>query len=349
MTQLWDAVIGQEHAVEQLRAAAVAPVHAYLFIGPPGTGKRTAARAFAAALLCPDGGCGECSHCIRVAAANHPDLALIERRGASLLMPQIRDVVTEAHRSPTERPRKVLVLEDVHLIEDRAPALLKTVEEPPASTIFVLLADRFPPELVTIASRCVTVEFGPVPAAAIVTTLVAEGASETVASDVAAAADGSIDLARLLARDPSALQRRGVWREIPRRLDGRGATIAAIVDEVRAGVDAILEPLTERQAVERAAIEAQAAAYNLRGVSAADEDRWKREQRRVRTDELRAGLRTLIAAYREQLGSAPEAARAHLEAIDAIQEAGEALVRNPNEQLLLQGLLARLSTPLRSG
>lgn len=341
---IWDAVIGQQAAVALLQAAVANPVHAYLLLGPAGSGKRAAARAFAAALLCPDGGCGECSHCLRVESGNHPDHIVAEREGASISIEQIRSIVAEANRSPTERPRKVLVVTDMHLIEQRAPALLKTVEEPPATTVFVLLADSYPSELVTIASRCVVAEFGPVPDDVIAAVLVEEGADVGAAAEVAAAAVGNIELARLLAADPEVLARRRVWSGIPGRLDGRGHTVAAIADEVRTAADAIVAPLTARHDQERADIEARAERFQIRGVSKADEDRWKREVRRVRTDELRAGLRTLIAAYRDRLAAGDtHQTQVALQAVDLVQEAGEFLVRNPNEALLLQGLLVRLS------
>ncbi|HEX9529779.1 MAG TPA: ATP-binding protein, partial [Acidimicrobiales bacterium] len=80
---LFDDVVGQPRAVAELRAAAAAPVHAYLLVGPPGAGKRTAARSFAAALLCGSGGCGSCEICRRVLSGVHPDYVLVERVGPS--------------------------------------------------------------------------------------------------------------------------------------------------------------------------------------------------------------------------------------------------------------------------
>ena len=154
-------MVGQPRAVAALRAAARNPVHAYLFRGPAGSGAAAAARAFAAAVLCPDGGCGHCETCRRALAGTHPDLVSVERTGASLGVDEARRLVALAQRRPYEAARQVLVVHDVHLAIRAAPALLKTVEEPPGATVFVLLADDMPPELATVASRCVEVALPP--------------------------------------------------------------------------------------------------------------------------------------------------------------------------------------------
>ncbi|MDQ6726245.1 MAG: ATP-binding protein, partial [Actinomycetota bacterium] len=224
MTSVFDDVVGQERAVAHLRAAVAAPVHAYLLVGPPGSGKRTAAITFAAALLCPRGGCGTCSVCRRARAEVHPDLVVVERSGAFISIDQAREVRRLAMRSPNEGSRKILVLTDFHLVRDAASVLLKVLEEPPPSTVFVILAEQMPPELVTIASRCVRVDFGPLDDAQVAEALVAEGVDRVVATEVAGVAGGRLDRARLLAHDPGFAARREMWRSVPGRLDGTGAT-----------------------------------------------------------------------------------------------------------------------------
>ena len=132
---LYAEVIGQDRAVAALEAAAARPVHAYLLVGPPGTGKTAAATGLAAALLCPavppD---GTCDSCRRVLGGVHPDVIHVEREGASIGIDTARDVISSALTSPVEGERKVVVLHDFHLVRDAAPALLKTIEEPPATT-----------------------------------------------------------------------------------------------------------------------------------------------------------------------------------------------------------------------
>ena len=336
------AVVGQERAVAQLSSAASSPVHAYLLVGPPGTGKREAARSFAAALLCEQIGCGHCDRCRRVLSGVHPDVVVHERSGPYISVGDAREIGRLASLSPLEARRKVLVLVDFHLVEKAAPALLKTIEEPPATTVFVVLAEQVPPELVTIASRCVRVDFGPVPAGRLVTALVAEGVDPVLAPEVAAASGGRLDRARLLATDAGFAARRTAWREAPARLDGTGAAAAALADELLAGLETVLEPLHARQSSELAEVSARARLYGERpGERKELEARHKREERRVRTDELRFGLATLAGAYRDGLASARDVG-AGIAAVDAIDAANEALDRNVNVVLLLQALLVRL-------
>src|SRR5580692_4637412 len=175
VAELFDEVVGQPRAVAQLTAAARRPVHAYLLHGPTGSGKRAAARGFAAALLCPNGGCGACNVCRRVLNGTHPDLVVVERTGASLDVDEARTIVMRAQRRPLEATRQVIMVTDVHLAERAAPALLKTVEEPPPATVFVLVADDLPPSLATIASRCVQIPLDPVSDEAVVAWLVGRG------------------------------------------------------------------------------------------------------------------------------------------------------------------------------
>ena len=340
----FDLVVGQDQAVAQLRAAARAPVHAYLLVGPPGSGKRAAAQAFAAALLCPNGGCGACDVCARVQAGVHPDVIVVERQGAFISVGQAREIQRLALRTPNERPRKVLVLTDFHLAREAVGTLLKIVEEPPPSTVFVILADHVPPELVTIASRCVRVDFGALGAEHLAAVLVREGIDRRLAEDVAGAAEGRLDRARLLASDPGFEARRRLWREAPRRLDGTGATVAVVAEELVDSLSsAAAAPLDARHAAERAALQERIDRSGERGAGRRElAERQKRELRRLRTDELRLGLAMLAGAYRDALVSGTVDQAGCLEAIALIQAAAEALARNPNELLLIQALLVRL-------
>jgi DNA polymerase-3 subunit delta' len=348
VSELYRDVVGQDRAVGQLRASALAPIHAYLLVGPAGSGSLELARSFAASLVCPHGGCGSCPHCVRALAGLHPDVTVRERAGPYITVDDAREIGRLASLSPLEGRRKVLVLTDFHLVREAAPALLKVIEEPPPTTVFVVLAEQVPPELVTIASRCVRVELAPLSLPQVTGVLVSEGVDPAAAVDVAAAAGGRLDRARLLASDPGFGARQGAWREVPARLDGTGATVAVVAEELLTSVDTVLEPLRQRQANEVEELLERARLYGERGgIPREVESRHRREQRRVRLDELRSGLTTLAAAYRERLagGASP---RACVEALDTITGAAEALTRNPNEVLLLQALLVRLSG-LRAG
>jgi DNA polymerase-3 subunit delta' len=332
--------------VRHLRAAARSPVHAYLLVGPPGTGVREAAKAFAADLLCAEGGCGVCDVCTRVLGGTHPDVSVVERTGASILVEEINEVLRLAVRPPREGNRKVLVLVDLHLVDQQYPRLLKTIEEPPASTVFVVLAEDVPAELSTIASRCVRIDFAQLSMEAIADALIASGIDEARAHEVAGAAGGRIDRARLLAEDSGFAARQALWHGVPSRLDGTGAAIAVLADELLASIDTVLEPLRAQQTAEVAAEDERVARYGGRAAGRRDvEARHKREQRRVRADELRFGFTTLASSYRDALvsGSGPATGAGAIAAIAALDAAGEALIRNPNETLLLQALLARLT------
>lgn len=344
-TELYDDVVGQPGAVAQLRAAARSPVHAYLLVGPPGTGKRAAARSFAAALLCRQGGCGACRDCQLARREAHPDMLVVEREGAYIRVEQAAELVEWAALTPVESARKVAVLVDFHLVREVGPMLLKTIEEPPAPVVFVVLADAVPPELATIASRCVRVEFSPVPTAAIAAALVSEGVAPDQAQAAAEAAGGRIDRARLLAHDPGFARRRAAWRDAPSRLDGTGAAVAALVAELCALIDEVETPLAELQAAELAALDAELERYGERAGGDARRrrmvDRHRREKRRLRTDELRFGLATLAGAYRDRVAEgAPPALLT--EAVRAIDALCAALPHNPREELALWALFCRL-------
>lgn len=367
-SELYAGLIGQERAVATLRAAATRPVHAYLLVGPPGTGKSAAARSFAASLLCPTAGnhttSDLCDTCRRVVENLHPDVVSVEREGASIGMGAARDVVRSAHTSPVEGQRKVIILHDFHLVRDTGPALLKTLEEPPATTVFVVLAEYLPPELVTIASRCVTVEFDPLSPSQVVEALVAGGVEQERARLLAEASGGRLDRARLLAADREFESRRQAWAAIPSRLDGSMATAARVADELIVMLDHSVAPLKDRQAREveelthrnarnaevvgsgRAAKgRARATKAALNAGVAELEERHKREQRRQRTDEFRTGLAQLAGAYRDRLASArePRGRVSAMNAVGHIDRAVKNLEFNPNELLALQALLARLS------
>jgi DNA polymerase-3 subunit delta' len=212
--------------------------------------------------------------------------------------------------------------------------------------VFVILADFLPNDLVTIASRCARIDFRPIPSTAIADQLVLDGADPDTAAAAAEAAHGDLDRARLLAGDPALSARRRAFASVPARLDGTGATVVSLVDELVGLIDAAAAPLVARQADEAAALDERIARFGERGSGKkALEERHKRELRRHRTDEWRDGLGTLAAAYRDALvdGRAPRP-DAVADAVARIHDAIEALDRNPNEPLLLQSLLWSLPT-----
>jgi DNA polymerase III subunit delta' len=341
MTSVWDDVVGQPAPVAQLTAAAAAPIHAYLFVGPAGSTKHQAARAFAALLLTGVDDPGLRAARLALAAA-HPDVHEVERTGPAISADQAREIVQLTSRAPVEGERKVIVLHDFHLLTAEAAArLLKSIEEPPPSTTFVVLADFVPPELVTIASRCVRVDFRSIPDDVLAGRLEAEGVAADVIPDAVAAAGGDLSRARILAHDPALVERRRAFAELPRRLDGTGTAVVAAVDDLLLRIEEAAAPLVERHTVEVAELDARAEQLGERGSGRRTlEERHRRELRRHRTDELRSGLGVLAGAYRDRLvaggGHRPDAMVA---AVDRIHGAIEVMEHNPNEPLLLQSLL----------
>jgi DNA polymerase-3 subunit delta' len=343
----WADVVGQDEAVRQLEAAAQNPVHAYLLLGPSGTGKRALARGFAARLLSAGSSGEDAERQVKLALAeHHPDLRVVVPEGMTFRRIDAETLAHYATLSPVEGTRKVVVGIGCESMEDEAAGyLLKAVEEPSASTVFVLLATEVEPELVTIASRCVRISLRPLAAETIVAKLVAEGVDPDAASSAAAASGGDLERARTLATDERLALRRTAWHSIPGRLDGTGSAAYTVVAELSGMIEEALGPLQARQADEMADLAEQIEKYGLRGGAKKDlETRHKREVRRFRAAELRFGLATLACAYHESLAANPgggDPARVFT-ALDRIDTAALALANYPNETLLLQALVARL-------
>lgn len=341
----WVELVGQDEARARLETAARAPVHAYLFLGTRGSGTFRAALGFAGLVLADglDGPGAERAITLAV-EGKHPDVLVVEPQGASLRVAEAEEIIRAGLRTPVEGERKVIVVTGIEVLEEAAIGkLLKVIEEPPPSTVFVLLAEEIPPEMVTIASRCVTVEFGPLSVIELERALVDGGAEPERASVAAAAAGGDLDRARLLATDDDLADRADRWRRVPERLDGSGFMVAELVSELRAGMDQAQGPLEARQKGELEELEVRVEQLGERGSGRADlVARHKREVRRLRSDELRFGLATLARVYRDRLVAGGGDDDASLEALAAIQESAENLIRNPNEALLLQHLFLRL-------
>jgi len=346
MHSVWDDVIGQGAAVSRLVRAAESPVHAYLFVGPAGSTKNEAARAFAALLIA---GVDDPEHrdVQLTLRGEHPDVKEVARTGPAISAPQAEAIVHDAALTPSEGDRKVMILHEFHLLRPEGAArLLKTIEEPPPSTTFVILADFVPHDLITISSRCARIDFRSVDDQHIADRLVGEGVDPDSAAEAAAASGGNVDRARVLAADPELAARRRAFADVPHRLDGTGATVMTVVDELLGQIESAAAPMAERHAVEIEQLDERIARYGERGSGKKTfEERHKRELRRHRTDELVAGLTLVAGEYRNALiaGTLPRPDAA-AEAVGGVHRAIEAIERNPNEALLLQSLLWSLPT-----
>ena len=347
MSSVWDDVVGQTSAIDQLKAAAEnGPVHAYLFVGPPGSTKWQAARAFAARVI--SGADDSDQRDARLAlAGEHPDVREVRRTGASILKDQAREIVRVSSLAPTESSRKVLILDEFHLLSpEGAAVMLKTIEEPPPSTMFVICADFVPHELITISSRCARIDFRAIADGVIAARLLTEGVGPVEAQAASKAALGDLDRARLLATDPGLAERRKAFLAVSKSVDGSGAMATALARDLLAMIDSAAEPLAARHGNEVEELTARIKEFGERGSGKKQlEERHKRELRRHRTDELRSGLATLASTYRDQAVSAAKSGNARIDtagcatAVEQIHRALESFERNPNEKLLLESLL----------
>jgi len=346
-------VVGQESAVAALRSSTAQPVHAYLFRGAAGNGGLAAAHGFAAALLCPDGGCGSCQTCRGALNGRDPDLHVVNRTGASFSVGDVRRLVALAHRRPLQAARQVVIVTDVHLGGHAAPALLKTLEEPPGDTVFLLLADDLSPELATVASRCVQIAFPPIPQSTMLDWLSGLGVPADLAAVIADSCGGNADRARVMVDDPDVAERSRLWASVPDQLTGSGVVVADVVRQLLGAADRAVEPLRAAHARTMERLTEEAKEMGERALPGRKDitDHHQREERRWRTDSLRAGLGALARAYRQRMFSSLGAdsdqsggahARAAAEAVGLITDTARTLPRNPNETLLLQSLLLRL-------
>ena len=319
---VWDSVVGQAKAVEQLHQLAVNHVHAYLFIGPEGCGKDEAARAFAARLITGSDNAVS-READLIMRGSFSDVIEVLREGAAVDKDEAEAIIRLATTTPTESSIKVVIVHEVHLMSDSAAArLLKTIEEPSEKVVFILLADQLVPSLATINSRCVVVQF----------------------------AANNANRERLLANDPQFAHRQEAFASIPYKLDGSGATVALIVDEIFELIEQATVPLVAEQKKELDELEARVSLTGERGSGRkALQDRHKRQLRKFNTDELRSGLSTIAGTYHALIVSEtqyPDESKYH-DAIHRIHKAMGSLGINVNEQLLLQSLFLYCPSPVR--
>ena len=319
---VFDQLAGQEAVVEQLRKAASAGggmTHAWLFTGPPGSGRSVAARSFAAALLCDRQGCGECPSCRQVAAGSHADLLLVRPDGLSYGVRQTRELVLRAATAPVYRGWRVILFEDAdRATEQAANALLKAIEEPAPRTVWLLCAPYADDLPTTIRSRCRLVTLRIPPSAAVAAVLARDGVSQERALAAARAAQGHIGRARRLATDPAAAARRSDVLRVPLQLGGAGPggglgqalqAAASLVKAAELEAAAVTEELDlpELEAMRRAFGEGstgKGVASAVRGGAGALkdlQDRQKSRATRLKRDSLDRALLDLAGFYRDVL------------------------------------------------
>ncbi len=332
MTDVFADLVGQHGAVATLRPAAAAAArvvageevavgamtHAWIFTGPPGSGRSVAARAFAAALECErEGiGCGECHGCHTALGRTHADVRFVVPEGLSIGVNEMRALVLRAASAPSGGRWQVVVIEDAdRLTEQAGNALLKAIEEPPPRTVFLLCTPSTHPDdiSVTIRSRCRVVALRQPPAEAVAEVLTRRDAvAPDVAAWAAAAAQGHVGRAKRLANDAEARGRREAVLAVPRRLSGVGACFDAAAALIKAAEAEAAETIVETDAAERAALEqalgaggtGRGTAGAMRGAAGQIKELEKRQRSRAtraKRDALDRALVDLAGFYRDVL------------------------------------------------
>lgn len=371
--------------VEGSRQAAAsdtsAMTHAWLVTGPPGSGRSVAARAFAAALECtgPVPGCGQCKACRDVMGGTHPDVVRLATEKLVITMEEVKNLIGEAQRRPWTGAWRVILIEDAdRMVERTTNVLLKSIEEPPEQTVWILCTPSADDVLPTIRSRCRLVTLRVPPADAVAELLVRrDGADPQLAARAARASQSHIGLARHLATDPGAWERRRRLLLAPVSLRSVGDAVLAAADLVEAAEQEAKDATATRDAAEKAAL---LRALGMEGetkvppalraqVRQLEEDQ-KRRAKRARTDVLDRAMIDLLSFYRDvlaaQMGSDVEQvnidlaevvaqvaastdAAQSLERIAAIEQCRERLRSNAAPLLAVEALMVRLRPQARSG
>ncbi|WP_296666238.1 DNA polymerase III subunit delta' [Demequina sp.] len=308
---VWDEVVGQSPQIGPLRAAVDDPgsmTHAWLVTGPPGSGRSYAARAFAAALQCDRGGCGECRECTTVLAGTHADVTLVATEKVTIAIQEVRDLISRAASAPSGGRWRVMVVEDADRMTERTSnVLLKSIEEPPPRTVWVLCAPSPQDVAVTIRSRCRIVGLrtpDPVDVARLL--VERDGVEPELARECALAAQSHIGVARRLARDPAARARRDQVLALATEIRGVGDAVLAAADLVEVADDDARAATEERDALERAQLMTTLGVEDgsrmppaLRAQLRQLEEDQKRRATRHKRDVLDRAITDLMSLYRD--------------------------------------------------
>ena len=340
---VWSRLVGQEPLIRTLGRAVTGQemTHAWLFTGPPGSGRSNAAMAFAAALQCEQDGCGQCQACRTALAGSHADVSITRTEKLSIGVDDMRDLVRRASLAPVGHRWQIMIVEDAdRLTEQAANALLKSIEEPTARTVWLLCAPTVEDVLPTVRSRCRLVVLS-TPSADDVTKFLVqrEHVPEGIASFAARASQGHIGRARALAKDESTRNRRREVVSIPTGLTSLGACMNAaanlheVTKEEAAAITADLDA-TEKQGLDLSygVVERGRRPKSYAPALKELERGQKLRAKRRHLDVIDRGLMDLVSVYRDAV---------------ALQTgATSALI---NEEVRAEVIrLARMSTPEQS-
>ncbi len=370
---VYDELIGQSHLIETLSAAVKAAAsgeesqemtHAWIFTGPPGSGRSSAAIAFAQALVCKENGCGTCNECITAKSGAHPDIEILKSEGLSIKIDEIRELLTRTAWAPSMGGWRVVVMEDAdRLTESAANALLKAIEEPGLRTVWLLCAPTLHDILPTIRSRCRHIQLHTPSNSDVAEFLISKHQIAPKMADFAArVSQGHIGRARHLATNEEVRNRRSAILSIPSQLNSVASAYAAaakLVELANAESDAISEALDEKEYEELATALGKGGGKALKEL----EKEQKSRATRITRDTLDGALLDLATYYRDvmmiQAGNTDSLINAELAdqiiktaentqsqktlaKMDAIMSARENLQRNGAPLLVMEALMCEL-------
>ena len=309
---MWSSLVGQERAVATLRRAVAGQgmTHAWLFTGPPGSGRSNAAMAFAAALQCENGGCGQCQACRTALAGSHPDVSVTRTETSVIRVDDVRELVLRSALVPAGRRWQVMVVEDADRLNDASGnALLKAIEEPTPRTVWLLCAPTVEDVLPTIRSRCRTVVLTtPSPADVTGFLVRVHGVPVGIAASAARASQGHIGRAKALALDEATRHRRHEVVSMPAGLTSLGACMNAAANLVDLAKEETATVTEEVNAREKASLEgvygSDAKSRSSRSYKAAMSDLKRSQELRAKRrvlDVVDRCLMDLLSVYRDTI------------------------------------------------
>jgi DNA polymerase-3 subunit delta' len=383
MTSVFDDLVGQEHIIEILQGAVAASrtgeesqemTHAWVFTGPPGSGRSSAAVAFAQALICPNNGCGSCNHCNSAKTHGHPDVDIILTEGLSIKVEEVRELLTRVAWAPSMGGWRVVVMEDAdRLTESAANALLKAIEEPGSRTVWLLCAPTLHDVLPTIRSRCRHLQLRTPSLEAVTKVLIHRDKIAPEMADFAArVSQGHIGRAKYLATNESVRSSRKLIIQLPLQLGSLAAAFQAaqtLVEIACAEANSSSDERDEKEieklqeAYGKGATGRGMATGGAKAVKELEKEQKSRSTRMVR-DSIDGALLDLATFYRDvmmvqsgntdsminidmrkQIESYAANSRSHstISKINAIMEARENLARNSAPLVTCEALMCLLS------
>ncbi|MCX6448786.1 MAG: DNA polymerase III subunit delta' [Actinobacteria bacterium] len=383
MTSVFDDLVGQEHIIEILKGAVAASrtgeesqemTHAWVFTGPPGSGRSSTAVAFAQALICPNNGCGTCNDCNSAKTHGHPDVEIIRTEGLSIKVEEVRELLTRVAWAPSMGGWRVVVMEDAdRLTESAANALLKAIEEPGTRTVWLLCAPTLHDVLPTIRSRCRHLQLRTPSLEAVTNVLINRDKIAPGMADFAArVSQGHIGRAKYLATNESVRSNRKTIMQLPLQLGSLAAAFQAaqtLVDLATSEANASSEERDEKEveklqeAYGKGATGRGMATGGVKAVKELEKEQKSRSTRMVR-DSIDGALLDIATFYRdvmmvqsgnidsmintdmrEQIESyaANALSRSTINKINAIMEARENLARNSAPLVTCEALMCQLA------